>query len=157
MNIELVVVGRTDSEQIGALVENYARRVGFYTRFDIRVIPDVKKGKGLSEKEQKALEGEAILKAVEGADFVALLDERGAELGSEEFAGWIQKRMNASARRLCFVIGGPYGFSEAVYGRADGKISLSRMTFSHQMVRLIFCEQLYRAFTILRGEPYHHT
>ncbi len=156
MNIELIVIGKTDSKEIASLVEMYARRVNFYCKFAITVLPDVKNTKSLSVKQQRTAEGEMILRQLTDGDRVVLLDERGDEMRSVEFAEWLRKRMNGGTRRLVLVIGGPYGFSEAVYARADSKLSLSRMTFSHQIVRAIFAEQIYRAFTILHNEPYHH-
>ena len=156
MNIELIVVGKTDSKEVNALVENYTKRLSHYVRFGITYLPDLRNTKSLSEAQQKSSEGEMILSALNASDFVVLLDEGGKEFRSVEFAEWIEKRMASGLRRLGFVIGGPYGFSEAVYGRANGKVSLSQMTFSHQIVRAIFAEQLYRAFTIIKGEPYHH-
>ncbi len=156
MNIELIVVGKTDSKEVNALVEEYKGRIGHYTRFGITTIPDVKNTRSMSEQQQKKSEGEAILKLLQPSDYVTLLDERGMQPTSEEFADWMQKRMASSCKRLVFIIGGPYGFSEEVYGRAAGKIALSKMTFSHQIVRAIFTEQLYRAFTIINNEPYHH-
>ncbi len=156
MNVELIVVGKTDSKEVAALVEEYKGRIGFYTRFGITIIPDVKNTRSMSEQQQKKSEGEAILKLLQPSDYVTLLDERGMQPTSEEFADWMQKRMASGCKRLVFIIGGPYGFSEEVYGRAAGKIALSKMTFSHQIVRAIFTEQLYRAFTIINNEPYHH-
>ena len=156
MNVELIVVGKTDSKEVNSLVEEYKGRIGFYTRFGITVIPDVKNTRSMSEQQQKKSEGEAILKLLQPSDYVVLLDERGMQPTSEEFADWMQKRMASGCKRLVFIIGGPYGFSEDVYGRAAGKIALSKMTFSHQIVRAIFAEQLYRAFTIINNEPYHH-
>ena len=156
MNIELIVVGKTDSREVSALVEEYKGRIGHYTRFGITIIPDVKNTRSMSEAEQKRVEGESILRLLQTSDFVTLLDEKGVQPTSEEFADWMQKRMASGCKRLVFVIGGPYGFSEEVYERANGKISLSRMTFSHQIVRAIFAEQLYRAMTIINHEPYHH-
>lgn len=156
MNIELIVIGKTDSAEIASLVETYARRVNFYCKFAITVLPDVKNTKSLTVKQQRTAEGEMILRQLVAGDYVVLLDERGQEMRSVEFACWLQKRMNGGVRRLVLVIGGPYGFSEAVYDRADARLSLSRMTFSHQIVRAIFAEQIYRAFTILNNEPYHH-
>ena len=134
----------------------YSKRLNHYVRFAITTIADVRNTRNLSEAEQRRLEGESILRLVNDSDYVMLLDERGLELRSIEFAEVLQRRMSSGVKRLVFVIGGPYGFSEAVYSRANGKLSLSRMTFSHQIVRAIFAEQLYRAFTILRNEPYHH-
>lgn len=156
MNIDLIVVGKTDSKQVDALVEIYAKRISFYTRFNITYLPDIKNTKSLTEAQQKVAEGEALLRQIGEGDRLVLLDERGSEFRSIEFADWLQKRMNSGVRRLVFVIGGPYGFSEAVYARANERISLSKMTFSHQIIRAIFTEQLYRAFSIIRNEPYHH-
>lgn len=156
MVIELIVIGKTDSKEIVALVETYARRVNFYCRFALTTLPDVRNTKNLTVKQQRTAEGESILRQVAEGDFVTLLDERGDEMRSVEFAFWLQKRMNSGLKRLVLVIGGPYGFSEEVYKRADARLSLSRMTFSHQIVRAIFAEQIYRAFTILNNEPYHH-
>ena len=156
MNIALIVIGKTDSKEVTSLVEMYTKRINFYNKFTITYIPDLRNTKSLSESQQKAAEGEAILKLIDSSDRVVLLDEKGAEFRSVEYAEWLQKRMNSGVKRLVFVIGGPYGFSEAVYSRADEKISLSKMTFSHQIIRAIFTEQLYRAFTILHNEPYHH-
>lgn len=156
MNIELIVVGKTDSREVGALVEEYKGRIGHYTRFDITIIPDIKNTRSMSEAEQKRAEGESILRLLQASDYVTLLDERGVQPTSEEFADWMQKRMASGCKRLVFIIGGPYGFSEEVYARANGKIALSKMTFSHQIVRAIFAEQLYRSLTIINNEPYHH-
>lgn len=142
--------------EVDALVREYSKRVNFSVKFGITYLADIKSTKKLSEKQQKTLEGENILKQIETGDFVVLLDEHGQESRSIEFAQWMQKRMNSGIKRLVFVIGGPYGFSPEVYMRADGKISLSKMTYSHQLVRAIFTEQLYRAFSIIKGEPYHH-
>ncbi len=156
MNIELIVIGKTDSKEVAALVEMYAKRVNYYCRFAMTTLPDVRNTKNLTAKQQSTAEGEAILRQLTDGDWVVLLDERGEQLRSVEFALWLQKRMNSGVKRLVLVIGGPYGFSEEVYRRADAKLSLSRMTFSHQIVRAIFAEQIYRAFTILNNEPYHH-
>ena len=131
------------------------RRIGHYTPFNIKVIPELKNAKSLSESQQKEKEGELILKAIEDKSTVVLLDEHGKEMRSVEFAAWLENKQQ-TARQLTFVIGGPYGFAPSVYDRADGKMSLSRMTFSHQMVRLVFVEQVYRACTIIKNEPYHH-
>ena len=143
-------------KEVEALVTMYTKRLNHYVRFAITTIADVRNTKKLSEAEQKRLEGEAILKLITDSDHLMLLDEHGAELRSIEFADMLQRRMSAGTKRLVFVIGGPYGFSDAVYQRANSKLSLSKMTFSHQIVRAIFTEQLYRAFTILKNEPYHH-
>ena len=156
MNIELIVVVKTDMKEVEALVAMYTKRLNHYVRFAITTIADVRNTKKMSEAEQKRLEGEAILRLVSDSDHLMLLDEHGAELRSIEFAEQLQHRMSSGVKRLVFVIGGPYGFSDAVYGRANSKLSLSRMTYSHQLVRAIFTEQLYRAFTILKNEPYHH-
>ena len=156
MNIELIVVGKTDMKEVEALVSMYTKRLNHYVRFAITTLADVRNTKKLSEAEQKRLEGEAILRLINDSDHLMLLDEHGLELRSLEFADLIQKRMSSGTKRLVFVIGGPYGFSDAVYQRANSKLSLSKMTFSHQIVRAIFTEQLYRAFTILKNEPYHH-
>lgn len=156
MNVELIVVGKTDMKEVEALVTMYTKRINHYVRFAITTIADVRNTRKLSEAEQKRLEGEAILRLINDSDHVALLDEHGAELRSIEFAELMQRRMSSGVKRLVYIIGGPYGFSEAVYQRANSKLSLSKMTFSHQIVRAIFTEQLYRAFTILKNEPYHH-
>ena len=156
MNIDLVMIGKTDSRTVDELIETYRKRINFYVKFGVVTLPDPKNTKNLSVAEQKKLEGEMLLRQLSAGDYVVLLDERGEELRSIEFAAWLQKRMNGSTRRLCFAIGGPYGFSDAVYQRADRLLSLSRMTFSHQLIRVLFTEQLYRGFTILNNEPYHH-
>jgi 23S rRNA (pseudouridine1915-N3)-methyltransferase len=155
MKITLLVVGKTTSAQVESLIQEYQKRLTHYIPFALQVIPELKNTKALTPDQQKQAEGELILRAVaQNADLV-LLDEHGKEYRSIEFADYVQKKMS-SGRDVVFVVGGPYGFSEAVYQRANGKISLSKMTFSHQMVRLFFVEQIYRAMTILRGEPYHH-
>ena len=156
MNIELIVVGKTDMKEVEALVTMYTKRLNHYVKFAITTLADVRNTRKLSEAEQKRLEGEQILKLISDADHLMLLDEHGAELRSIEFADMLQRRMSAGTKHLVFVIGGPYGFSDAVYQRANSKLSLSKMTFSHPIVRAIFTEQLYRAFTILKNEPYHH-
>ena len=143
-------------KEVEALVTMYTKRLNHYVRFAITTIADIRNTKKLSEAEQKRLEGEAILRLINDSDHLMLLDEHGAEFRSIEFADMIQRRMSAGTKRLVFVIGGPYGFSDAVYQRSNSKLSLSKMTFSHQIVRAIFTEQLYRAFTILKNEPYHH-
>ena len=152
MTVELIVIGKTDSKEIAALVEMYARRVNFYCKFAVTALPDVRNTRNLTVKQQRTAEGEAILRQTTDGDYVVLLDERGEEMRSVEFAYWLQKRMNSGVKRLVLVIGGPYGFSDEVYRRADAKLSLSRMTFSHQIVRAIFAEQIYRAFTILNND-----
>lgn len=155
MKTELILVGKTVNKHFVVGIKDYVERIGHYMPFNITVIPELKNTKSLSEEQQKEREGEMILKLVQPSDTVVLMDEHGQEFRSVEFAQWLQKKQN-TARRLLFVIGGPYGFSDAVYARSNEKISLSRMTFSHQMVRLIFTEQIYRACTIIKGEPYHH-
>lgn len=156
MNIELIVVGKTDSKEVSALVDMYTKRINFYDKFNITYIPDIRNSKNLSEAQQKSAEGEAILRLLDDSDRVVLLDEKGSEFRSVEYAEWLQKRMNSGVKRLVFVIGGPYGFSPEVYSRSNEKISLSKMTFSHQIIRAIFTEQLYRAFSIINNSPYHH-
>ena len=155
MKTELIVVGKTTSKHISACIADYTERIEHYMPFAVSVIPELKNTKALTEQQQKEREGEQILQRIASGDTVVLLDEHGSEYRSTEFATWMEKKQ-LSARRLVFVIGGPYGFSRQVYDRANEMISLSRMTFSHQMVRLIFTEQLYRACTIIKGEPYHH-
>ena len=155
MKITLLVVGKTTSVQIESLIQEYLTRLTHYIPFVLQDIPELKNTKALTPEQQKLAEGELILRAINSSTDLVLLDEHGKEFRSVEFADYLQKRMS-SGRDVVFVVGGPYGFSEAVYQRANGKISLSKMTFSHQMVRLFFVEQLYRAMTILRGEPYHH-
>ena len=156
MNIALIVVGKTDMKEVAALVDMYTKRINFYNKFNITYLPDIRNSKNLSEAQQKTAEGDAILRLIDDSDRVVLLDEKGAEFRSVEYAEWLQKRMNSGIKRLVFVIGGPYGFSEAVYARSNEKISLSKMTFSHQIIRAIFTEQLYRAFSIIHNSPYHH-
>ena len=156
MTIKLIAIGKTDNNELKALISDYIRRLGFYIRFSIDIIPDVKNSKNLSEDQQKQKEGELILKSLNPTDILILLDENGKQIDSVGFSSYLQKHMNSGIKQLVFVIGGPYGFSEDIYNKANGKISLSKMTFSHQMIRLFFIEQLYRGFTILRNEPYHH-
>ena len=156
MKIKLLAIGKTDNKQLQSLIDDYAKRLSFYIRFDLEIIPDIKNVKNLSEAQQKEKEGEMILAKISVTDQLVLLDENGKSFSSVGFSEELQKKMNSGIKTVVFVIGGPYGFSEAVYNRAHSKISLSQMTFSHQMVRLFFVEQLYRAFTILKGEPYHH-
>ena len=148
MKFILLVVGKT--------INDYVERTKHYTSFDIEVIPELKNTKSLSMEQQKEKEGELILKAIQPGDVVVLLDEHGKEFRSIEFADWVEKKMHTVNKRLVFIIGGPYGFAPSVYAAAQEKISLSKMTFSHQMIRLIFVEQLYRAMTILNNGPYHH-
>ncbi len=156
MQIRLLAIGKTDHKAIQELIDEYSKRLGFYIKFDFEIIPDVKNTKSLSEELQKEKEGEQILKKLSNSDELILLDEQGKHYSSVDFADYLQKKMNSGLKQLVFVIGGPYGFSQSVYIRANGKISLSKMTFSHQMVRAFFIEQLYRGYTILRNEPYHH-
>ena len=156
MKIKLLAIGKTDDKNLQTLIETYQNRLKHYINFQLEVIPDIKNVKNLSEVQQKEKEGELILKKLAATDQLILLDEKGKEFRSLEFSSFLQKKMNAGIKQLVFVIGGPYGFSEAVYKKAQGKISLSKMTFSHQMIRLFVVEQLYRGFTILKNEPYHH-
>ena len=156
MKIKLLAIGKTDDKQLKTLIESYEQRLKHYIKFELEVIPDLKNAKHLSEKEQKQREGELILKRIASGDQLILLDEKGHQFRSIEFSRFLQKKLNAGIKQLVFVIGGPYGFSEEVYQKAQGKVALSKMTFSHQMIRLFFVEQLYRAFTILKNEPYHH-
>ncbi|MCG8578701.1 MAG: 23S rRNA (pseudouridine(1915)-N(3))-methyltransferase RlmH [Bacteroidales bacterium] len=156
MKVVLVVIGKTDESYLKSGIEIFEKRLKHYLPYEMKVIPDLKKTKNLSTKQQKTMEGELILQAFQPGDHVVLLDEKGKEFTSVDFAKLIEKRMVAGLKRLVFVIGGPYGFSDEVYAKANSKISLSKMTFSHQMIRLIFVEQLYRANTILKNEPYHH-
>jgi len=156
MTITLIAIGKTDDKELNFLIEAYKKRLSFYVKFNFEVIPDIKNVKNLSEKQQKEKEGALIIKKLQTSDVLVLLDENGKQFGSVGFSEYLQKQMNSGLKNLVFVIGGPYGFSEEIYKRAQGKISLSKMTFSHQMVRLFFIEQLYRGFTILKNEPYHH-
>lgn len=156
MKIKLIVIGKTDDKNLLSLIQTYEQRLKHYIKFEIDIIPDIKNAKNLSEKQQKEKEGDLILKKITPTDNLILLDEKGYEFRSVEFSGFLQKKMNSGIKQLVLVIGGPYGFSEKVYQKASGKISLSKMTFSHQMIRLFVVEQIYRAFTILKNEPYHH-
>lgn len=156
MTIKLIAIGKTDNKQLTLLIDDYIKRLGFYIKFSLDIIPDIKNSKNLSEVQQKQKEGELILKKISSTDTLILLDENGKQCDSVDFSSYLQKHMNSGIKQLVFVIGGPYGFSEDVYKKANGKLSLSKMTFSHQMIRLFFIEQLYRGFTILRNEPYHH-
>lgn len=156
MQIKLLAIGKTDNQQLQQLIDDYQKRLGFYIKFEFEIIPDIKNAKNLSKKQQKQREGELILAKVGTSDLLILLDENGKQYDSVSFSEHLQKQMNSGIKQLVFVIGGPYGFSSEVYTKANGKISLSKMTFSHQMIRLFMIEQLYRAFTILRNEPYHH-
>lgn len=155
MKTILLQVGKTVNKHFVAGINDYAERIGHYMPFDIVTIPELRNTKNLTEEQQKAAEGDLIMRQLQPTDHVVLLDEHGTEHRSIELARWLQQKQQ-NTRRLVFVIGGPYGFSATVYQRANEQISLSRLTFSHQMVRLVFTEQLYRACTIIKGEPYHH-
>ncbi|GGW40665.1 23S rRNA (pseudouridine(1915)-N(3))-methyltransferase RlmH [Arenibacter certesii] len=156
MTIKLLVLGKTDSAPLIQLIGEYQNRLKHYVRFELDIVPDIKNTKNLSEKQQKDKEGEAILNRLNPTDILILLDEKGKQKTSLEFSQYVQKKMNSGIKQLVLVVGGPYGFSDAVYQKSQGSLSLSKMTFSHQMVRLFVVEQLYRAFTILKNEPYHH-
>lgn len=156
MRLTLLTVGKTDIPWVKAGLEMYVSRLRHYVPFELVEIPELKNVSSLSHEQIKVKEGELILKSVKSSDELILMDEHGREFRSMEFASMLEDRLSRSGRDMVFVIGGAYGFSQAVYSRADSRISLSKMTFSHQLVRTIFAEQLYRAFTIMRGEPYHH-
>lgn len=156
MNIKLVSIGKTDSKDLEKMILEYVKRISFYIKFELVVLNDPKNRSVLSIEQQKKVEGDLLLKQFNDSDFIVLLDEKGQELTSMHFSEFISKKMVSGLKNLVFVIGGPYGFSEVIYKKANSKLSLSRMTFSHQMVRLFFAEQVYRAFTILGNEPYHH-
>jgi 23S rRNA (pseudouridine1915-N3)-methyltransferase len=156
MQITLLAIGKTDNKHLQYLINEYTKRLGYYVRFSLDIIPDIKNSKNLTENQQKIKEGEFILSKINSSDVLILLDENGKQMDSVGFSNYLQKHMNSGIKQLVFVIGGPYGFSDEVYSKASGKLSLSKMTFSHQMARLFFIEQLYRGFTILRNEPYHH-
>jgi 23S rRNA (pseudouridine1915-N3)-methyltransferase len=156
MKIKLLAIGKTDNKNLQILIDTYQNRLKHYIKFELEIIPDIKNVKHLSEKQQKDKEGEVILKKLHATDVLILLDEKGKEFRSIEFSKFLQKKMNSGIKQLVFVIGGPYGFSEAVYKKSQSKVSFSKMTFSHQMIRLFVVEQLYRAFTIQKNEPYHH-
>ena len=156
MKIKLLAIGKTDDKNMQVLIQAYEKRLKHYIKFELEIIPDIKNVKNLSTKQQKEKEGDLILKKIQPTDNLVLLDEKGYEFRSIEFSRFLQKKMNSGIKQMVLVIGGPYGFSEKVYQKAIGKISLSKMTFSHQMIRLFVIEQIYRAFTILKNEPYHH-
>ena len=156
MKVVLLVVGKTTDRHFEAGIAEYASRLSHYLQFSIEVIPELKSTRSMSQGEQKEREAIMIAKALQPSDHVVLLDEHGTERTSMEFAAWMQRKMSMGLRRLVFVVGGPYGFADSVHMLAKEKVSVSRMTFSHQMIRLIFVEQIYRAMTILEGEPYHH-
>ncbi|NVK52649.1 MAG: 23S rRNA (pseudouridine(1915)-N(3))-methyltransferase RlmH [Flavobacteriaceae bacterium] len=156
MKIKLLAIGKTDDKHLHQLIDVYQKRLQHYVKFELEIIPDIKNAKNLSESQQKEKEGELILKKIQATDQLILLDDKGKAFTSVEFANYLQKKMNSGIKQLVFVIGGPYGFSDTVYRKANGQLSLSKMTFSHQMIRLFIVEQIYRGFTILRNEPYHH-
>ena len=156
MKIKLIAIGKTDDKNLTQLIDGYQKRLNHYIKFELEIIPDIKNAKNLSKNQQMEKEGALILKKIASTDQLLLLDEKGHEFRSIEFSRFLQKKMNSGIKQLVFVIGGPYGFSQAVYKKAQGKVSLSNMTFSHQMIRLFMVEQLYRAYTILNHEPYHH-
>lgn len=156
MKIKVLSIGKTDNQHIQALLEDYKKRLRHYGPFEWVELPDVKNVKNISQAQQKQAEGQQVLKQLSPSDQLILLDEKGKRYASEDFAQFLQKKMNSGLKQLVLLIGGPYGFSAEIYARANGKVSLSDMTFSHQMVRLFLIEQLYRAHTILRNEPYHH-
>ena len=155
MKTTLILVGKTTDKHFQAGIDDYISRIAHYMPFETLTIPELKNTKNLTEDQQKQAEGELIIKQLLPSDTVVLLDEHGTEYRSIDFARWLEQKRN-TARRLIFVIGGPYGFSKDVYARANEQVSLSKMTFSHQMIRLTFTEQIYRACTIIKGEPYHH-
>ena len=156
MQIKLIAIGKTDKAELNQLISTYQSRLSHYVRFTFEILPDIKNSKNLSESLQKEEEGKLILSKISSSDRLILLDENGKEMNSVEFSEFLQKQMNSGLKSLVLAIGGPYGFSEAVYKEAAGKLALSKMTFSHQMIRLFVIEQLYRGFTILKNEPYHH-
>jgi 23S rRNA (pseudouridine1915-N3)-methyltransferase len=156
VKILVLFLGKTDKSYIKEGIDDYVNRINYYLPFEVRIIPDLKKSRNLPTDVQRVREGQLILDQINKGDQLVLLDERGREYSSIEFSRWIEKKMISGIRQLIFVVGGPYGLSDEVYQRADCKISLSKLTFSHQMVRMIFIEQLYRAMTIIKNEPYHH-
>ena len=156
MTIKLIAIGKTDNKELQSLINVYTKRLSHYAKFSLEIIPDIKNTKNLSEHEQKLKEGTLLLKKLNPTDILILLDEKGKQIDSIQFSSYLQKYMNSGVKQVVFAIGGPYGFSEDVYKASKNKLSLSKMTFSHQMIRLFFVEQLYRGFTILKNEPYHH-
>lgn len=156
MKITLLAIGKTNAKYLQEGIEQYTKRLSHYIPFELKILPDVKTTKALTTDKQKEMEGEMFMSAIQQGDWVTLLDERGKEFTSRDFASYIDKKMITIPKNLIFIIGGPYGFSKAMYYRANEKLSLSKMTFSHEMIRLFFVEQIYRAMTILKGEPYHH-
>ncbi|MEO6977261.1 MAG: 23S rRNA (pseudouridine(1915)-N(3))-methyltransferase RlmH [Mucilaginibacter sp.] len=157
MKITFLTVGKTEDAYLKDGIEKYVKRLKHYTKLVFVDIDELKNTKALTQEQQKAKEAELILKKITALDYVILLDEKGMQLTSQQFAAYIDKKAVGSVTSLVFIVGGPYGFDQSVYSRANDKLSLSAMTFSHQMVRLFFIEQLYRAFTIIKGEPYHHS
>jgi 23S rRNA (pseudouridine1915-N3)-methyltransferase len=156
MKIIFLTVGKTEDAYLKEGIDKYVKRLKHYTRLELVELNELKNTKALTQEQQKAKEAELIMKKITPLDYVVLLDENGMELTSKQFAGYLEKRSNTSTASIVFIVGGPYGFDRSVYERANDKLSFSRMTFSHQMIRLFFAEQLYRAFTIIKGEPYHH-
>lgn len=156
MKFTLLAIGKTNTKYLQEGIEQYIKRLSHYIPFEFKILPDVKTTKGLTQEKQKEMEGQMFLNCIQSGDVVVLLDERGKEMTSREFSVYLDKKMVTVAKNLIFVIGGPYGFSQEMYNRANEKLSLSKMTFSHEMIRMFFIEQIYRAMTILKGEPYHH-
>ncbi|MCH1538375.1 MAG: 23S rRNA (pseudouridine(1915)-N(3))-methyltransferase RlmH [Flavobacteriaceae bacterium] len=156
MEIQLICIGKTDNNDLQKLILNYQDRLKHYIKFTLQIIPDIKGAKNLSQEQQKNKEAELIEKQIKSSDLVVLLDEHGKEYSSVGFSEFLNKKMNSGSKRLIFIIGGPYGFSKTLHQKYNSKIALSQMTFSHQMIRLFFVEQVYRAYTILKNEPYHH-
>lgn len=156
MKLLLLVIGKTTDRHVQALIDDYSSRLGHYVPFSLETVPELRNTRALSSEQQKTQEAELIRKQLQPGDHLVLLDEHGTERRSVDFASWLGKRMTAGARRIVFVVGGPYGFDASIHQLANEEISLSQMTFSHQLIRVLFVEQLYRACTILRGEPYHH-
>ena len=156
MKLLLLVIGKTTDRHVQALIDDYSSRMGHYVPFSLETVPELRNTRALSPEQQKTQEAELIRKQLQPGDHLVLLDEHGSERRSVDFASWLGKRMAAGARRIVFVVGGPYGFDASIHQLANEEISLSQMTFSHQLIRVLFVEQLYRACTILRGEPYHH-
>ncbi len=156
MKITLLAIGKTNARFLQEGIDQYTKRLSHYIPFELKILPDVKTTKALTNEKQKEMEGQMFLSAIGQGDWVTLLDEKGKEFTSREFASYIDKKTITIPKNLIFIIGGPYGFSQEMYNRANEKLSLSKMTFSHEMIRLFFVEQIYRAMTILKGEPYHH-
>lgn len=156
MKATLILVGKTADKRFAELIYEYTNRLKHYINFEINIIPELKNTKSLTSEQQKNSEAELIIKNLQSSDYIVLLDEHGKEMRSIEMADWMKRKMNTINKRIVFIIGGPYGFSQKIYDIANEKLSMSKMTFSHQMIRLIFVEQLYRSITILNGEPYHH-